>query len=100
MSRTLTGFLSEHGKYMKKPITITPVSEDISLQAIALNLKNDFLSKGFSTVSAFISICQFYVDEFKSSDSQKLLNNWWYGRVRDAEINDKVQIVINKLTTE
>lgn len=85
---------------MKKTVTITTHNQDIGVLADALRLKNEFLTMGFATPRSFVRIVTHYLPELADKKSVALLNRWWSQSLKDAELNDRLDVVLNKLKTE
>lgn len=85
---------------MKKTVTITTLNQEIGLMADALRLKNDFLTMGFGTPRAFVGIVQHYIPDLNNDKGSSLLNRWWAQNLKDTDLNDRLDVVLNKLKTE
>lgn len=81
-------------------ICINPQSEEVELMATVVKLKNHFLALGFSSRTSFIEIMQSYFPEFNAYSEVGRLQSWWLYRVKDAELNTKIQTVLEKLRHE
>jgi hypothetical protein len=85
---------------MENTIKISPHTGEMKTLVEGVRIKNEFIGLGFTKPSAFIEIVQDYLIEFKGYKSAKLLHNWWHQRCKGDELNEKLNVVLNKLRNE
>lgn len=85
---------------MEKSIIINPVNDEIQVMATAVKLRNDFASMGFQTRGAFINTVQDYMPKYKEYKLAIALERWWASREKNEEINNDLDVIINKLRYE
>lgn len=90
-------YFSCHDTYkdMKSTITIEPATEEIRLMALSVDIKNKFAQKGCLTRSEFISTVQNHNSRYLDYKMVGRLETWWLGRIRDQELNNDLQIILN-----
>lgn len=81
-------------------ITIQPADKEVKLMLDYVKIINEFRLKGFNTRGAFVNIVHDYLPELQNYKYTQRLTAYWNGRVRDAELNAKLQTVLNKLSHE
>lgn len=85
---------------MKNPIVIKPANEEIGVWATVVKLKNDFLNLGFEKPLAFAQVVCDILPAYSTPQGIKKLNHWWSLRVKDADLNNDLETVLEKLRHE
>lgn len=82
---------------MNNSISISPVDDDIALMANSLKILNQFKINGFTKRDAFVEMVMDEDKSYHTLDGMKKLNNFWAGRVKDAELNADLQRILDNL---
>lgn len=85
---------------MENSILIEPRSEEISIVARALKIKNEFLALGFTRPYAFVELVCDIFPKYSNPEGIKNLNHWWAIRKKDEALNADLEIVLEKLRHE
>jgi len=80
-------------------IEIYPVDDEMNLLATAVKLLNEFKIMGFVRRQGFVELVMDCKPEYQTFENMQKLNNFWAGRVKDKNLNDDLQTVIDKLKT-
>lgn len=81
---------------MKNPITIVPVDEEMELLANAVSILNSYKKIGFVKREAFVEMIMDEDTSYHNLQGMQKLNNFWAGRVKDANLNtDLIRILEN-----
>lgn len=81
---------------MQKDVVIRPADFDVARRLDALKILNDFRSLGFHQRAAFVVT----VKAIDKETDETVLNHFWAGRVFDEELNNRLQVVLDKLKSE
>lgn len=85
---------------MKKSITITPHDDEMAEKLRALAVINGFRQKGFETRAAFMEVITHKLPEYCDVKGVAFLQGFWLGRVRDAELINDLEGVLESLKAE
>lgn len=83
-----------------KSICINPVDEDMRLIVDSLNILNEFKRLGFVTRGGFVGVVQMNLEEFKDYANLTRLFQFWAGRLKDQQLNDQLNQLLNALKNE
>lgn len=85
---------------MKNTILIVPVDEEMEVLATAVSILNDYKFQGFSKREAFVEAIMDEDKSYHTFQGMQKLNNFWAGRVKNAQLNiDLVRILENLKTS-
>jgi len=82
---------------MKNTILIEPVDEDIALLANAVRILNNYKAEGFEKREAFVELIMGEDIAYHTLKGMTMLNNFWAGRVKNKELNDNLDRILEKL---
>ncbi|KQS45941.1 hypothetical protein ASG38_15135 [Flavobacterium sp. Leaf359] len=85
-------------KDMKKTITIEPFDEYMESMAKSVELLNKFKIYGLTMRKRFVSKVIETDPFFASLENIDHLQQFWLGRLRDNNINERLEAVLGKLT--
>ena len=86
-------------KYMNL-IQFKPVDKDVEVHGNALRILNEFKSLGFTTRSAFVEVILQIDPHYNDFLLIQKLFNFWSVRVKDENLNNDLDKVIEKLKSE
>ncbi|WP_268846431.1 hypothetical protein [Flavobacterium aestivum] len=84
---------------MKNTILIEPVDEDMALLATAVLILNNFKKIGFVKREYFVELIMDVDKSYHTLPGMQKLNNFWAGRVKDAELNKDLVKIFEGLKT-
>jgi hypothetical protein len=84
---------------MKNTISITPVDEEMAVLANAVSILNDYKVLGFTKREAFVEAIMDEDKSYHTFQGMQKLNNFWAGRVKDAQLNNDLVKILENLKT-
>lgn len=84
---------------MENIVLITPVNEEMALLANAVRILNDYKALGFVKREAFVELIMDTDTSYHTPKGMQKLNNFWSGRVKDAELNKDLEKIYDGLKT-
>lgn len=78
-------------------IEINPVDEEMRVLATAIKILNDFKRLGFNRRESFVELIMGEDTSYHTLQGMQKLNNFWAGRVKDAELNDDLIKIYDNL---
>ena len=81
-------------------IVINPETNHVNDMATAVYLHNEFIRLGFPTRRVFLALYFEYFEVMHEDEVREKLIRWWTYRTVDAELNEKIEILIDKLKNE
>lgn len=84
---------------MKNTISIKPVDEEMAVLANAVSILNDYKVQGFTKREAFVEAIMDEDKTYHTFQGMQKLNNFWAGRVKDAQLNIDLLRILENLKT-
>lgn len=91
--------LTRQDKYMENIIQITPVNEEMALLANAVRILNNYKALGFVKREGFVELIMDADHSYHTPQGMKKLDNFWAGRVKDADLNKDLEKIYDGLKT-
>lgn len=85
---------------MKNPSVIEPANEEIAIWYNVILIKNEFMNLGFEKPAAFVEVVCNILPRYSTPHGIKRLSHWWSLRVKDADVNKDLEVVLEKLRHE
>jgi len=83
-----------------KKVCIEPFNDEMLQISRAVSMRNQLAKMGFTSRMAFKQLVGHYFPKYHTDEGDKSITAWWLFRNKEVEINDDVEIVINKLKSE
>ena len=85
---------------MKKSIVISPVDNEMELLANAVRILNSYKVAGFVKRESFVELVMGEDTSYHNLSGMQKLNNFWAGRVKDQDLNNDLQRILEKLKVQ
>lgn len=81
-------------------ICIKPADNDMKLLVESINILNQFKMLGFANKRGFMGVVQDNMPKYLEYSNGVKLGNFWSGRLKDVDVNQDLEKLLNILKAE